>query len=470
MNKQHYDLITIGAGSGGLAVAEQAASFGKKGAIIEAGHIGGTCVNNGCVPKKVMWYAAQLAHAVDDASAFGIPAVRGETDWNKLVNARDQYISNINYYWNGYVDESGIDYIQGCARFVDAGTVSVNNRLYTAEHIVIATGSQPVVPPVPGAELGITSDGFFELEHQPQRVAVIGGGYIGVELSGVLRALGSDVSIFAMEDRLLDRFDPMISEVLAEHMKLQGVQVHTAFQVNAITGSGADLSVYSVDDQNVSGFDTVIWAVGRRPNTRQLNLEATGVLVQPDGVIPVDDYNFTNIGGIYALGDVIGKSSLTPVAIAAGRKLADRLFKNIVDSRVDFETVPTVVFAHPPIGTIGLTEDQARRRHGNNVTVYTSRFTPMRYALSAQGATTAMKLVCAGADEKLVGIHMIGDGVDEMLQGFAVAVNMGASKADFDRTIAIHPSSAEELVTMKTPQPVPAVVNDVDYDEWKQAS
>lgn len=470
MNKQHYDLITIGAGSGGLAVAEQAASFGKKVAIIEAGHIGGTCVNNGCVPKKVMWYAAQLAHAVDDASAFGIPAVRGETDWNKLVNARDQYISNINYYWNGYVDESGIDYIQGCARFVDAGTVSVNNRLYTAEHIVIATGSQPVVPPVPGAELGITSDGFFELEHQPQRVAVIGGGYIGVELSGVLRALGSDVSIFAMEDRLLDRFDPMISEVLAEHMKLQGVQVHTSFQVNAITGSGADLSVHSVDDQNVSGFDTVIWAVGRRPNTRQLNLEATGVLVQPDGVIPVDDYNFTNISGIYALGDVIGKSSLTPVAIAAGRKLADRLFKKIVDSRVDFETVPTVVFAHPPIGTIGLTEDQARQRHGNNVTVYTSRFTPMRYALSAQGATTAMKLVCAGADEKLVGIHMIGDGVDEMLQGFAVAVNMGASKADFDRTIAIHPSSAEELVTMKTPQPVPAVVNDVDYDEWKQAS
>ena len=286
----------------------------------------------------------------------------------------------------------------------------------------------------------------------------------------MLRALGSDVSIFAMEDRLLNRFDPMISEVLAEHMKVQGVQVYTSFQVNAITETGADLSVHSVDDQNVYGFDTVIWAVGRRPNTRQLNLEATGALVQPDGVIPVDDYNFTNISGIYAIGDVIGKSSLTPVAIAAGRKLADRLFKNSVNCWLDHETVPTVVFAHPPIGTIGLTEDQARQRHGNNVTVYTSRFTPMRYALSAQGATTAMKLVCAGADEKIVGIHMIGDGVDEMLQGFAVAVNMGASKADFDRTIAIHPSSAEELVTMKTPQPVPAVVNDVGYDEWKQAS
>jgi glutathione reductase (NADPH) len=470
MNKQHYDLISIGAGSGGLAVAEQAASCGKKVAIIEAGHIGGTCVNNGCVPKKLMWYAAQLAHAVDDASAFGVPAARGETHWSKLVSARDQYISNIHHYWNGYVDESGIDYIQGYARFVNAGTVSVNNRLYTAEHIVIATGSQPVVPPVPGAELGITSDGFFELKNQPQRVAVIGGGYIGVELSGVLRALGSDVSLFAMEDRLLDRFDPVISEVLAEHMHEQGVQIHTSFLVNAITENGAELSVLSVDGQDVSGFDTVIWAVGRRPDTRQLNLEATGVLVQPDGVIPVDDYNTTNISGIYAIGDVIGKSSLTPVAIAAGRKLANRLFKNSGDSRVDYETVPTVVFAHPPIGTIGLTENQARQRHGNNVTVYTSRFTPMRYALSAQGATTAMKLVCAGADEKVVGIHMIGEGVDEMLQGFAVAVNMGACKADFDRTIAIHPSSAEELVTMKTPQPGPVAISPVDYDEWKQAS
>jgi glutathione reductase (NADPH) len=273
-----------------------------------------------------------------------------------------------------------------------------------------------------------------------------------------------------MEDRLLDRFDPMVSEVLIEQMRAQGVQVYTSFQVNAIAESGADMSVHSVDDRRVTGFDTVIWAVGRRPNSRQLNLEAAGVQVQSNGVIPVDEHSATNISGIYAIGDVIGRSSLTPVAIAAGRKLADRLFKNSMDSRVDYETVPTVVFAHPPIATIGLTEDEARQRHGNGVTVYTSRFTPMRYALSAQAATTAMKLVCAGADEKIVGIHMIGDGVDEMLQGFAVAVNMGACKADFDRTIAIHPSSAEELVTMKTPQPDPEAVNDVDYDDWKQAS
>ncbi len=470
MNKQQYDLIAIGAGSGGLAVAEQAASYGKRVAIIEAGHIGGTCVNNGCVPKKVMWYAAQLAHAVDDANAFGIPSARGETDWNRLVNARDQYIRDINHYWNAYVDDSGIDYIQGQARFVDASTITVNDRCYTAEHIVIATGSQPIVPPVSGAELGITSDGFFELEQQPQRVAVIGGGYIGVELSGVLRALGSDVSLFAMEDRLLDRFDPMISEVLVEQMRAQGVQVHSAFQVNAITETASYLGVHSVDDQIIRGFDTVIWAVGRRPNTGQLNLEAAGVVMQPDGVIPVDDYSGTSINGIYAIGDVIGRSSLTPVAIAAGRKLADRLFNDRADTRVDYETVPTVVFAHPPIATIGLTEEEARKRHGDNVTVYTSRFTPMRHALSAHGATTAMKLVCAGTEEKIAGIHMIGDGADEMLQGFAVAVNMGACKADFDRTLAIHPTSAEELVTMKTPQPAPVAVNDVDYQEWKQAS
>ena len=239
------------------------------------------------------------------------------TGWNRLVNARDQYISNISHYWNGYVDESGIDYIQGYARFVDAGTVSVNNRLYTAEHIVIATGSQPVVPPVPGAELGITSDGFFELEHQPQRVAVIGGGYIGVELSGMLRALGSEVSLFAMEDRLLAQFDPMISEELQTQMQGSGIDVHTAFLVDALEQTDNGIRVHSANRQ-LAGFDTVIWAVGRRPDTRQLNLEATGALVRRDGLIPVDDYSATNISGIYAIGDVTGKSSLTPVAIAAG--------------------------------------------------------------------------------------------------------------------------------------------------------
>jgi len=473
MNKQHYDLIAIGGGSGGLAVAEQAAKLGKKVAIIEAGRLGGTCVNNGCVPKKVMWYAANLVHAVDDASDFGIPASRGVTDWGKLVSAREQYIANINHYWKGYVDDNGIDRIQGHAQFVAAKTVEVNGQHYTAEHIVIATGGQPIVPPVPGAERGITSDGFFALKEQPRRVAVIGGGYIGVELSGVLNALGSSVTIVAMEDRLLNLFDPMISEVLEVEMRRQGIEVHTSFQVDAIDESAEGLGVHSVDDKNIKAFDTVIWAVGRRPNTQRLNLGAAGVAVLPNGVIPVDEYENTNISGIYAIGDITGKMALTPVAIAAGRRLAQRLFNdrsdNGPDSRMDYDNIPSVVFAHPPIGSVGMTEDEAKESY-DRVTVYRSSFTPMRFALSEHGPTTAMKLVCIGSDEKVVGIHMIGDGVDEMLQGFAIAMKMGATKADFDRTVAIHPSSAEELVTMKVPDVTHGEHHSVDNGlEWREA-
>jgi len=469
MNMQHYDLIAIGAGSGGLAVAEQAAAYGKKVAVIDGGPIGGTCVNDGCVPKKVMWYAAQLAHAVDDANGFGVPATRGDTDWDRLVNAREQYIGNINNYWHSYVNDSGIDYIEGYARFVDATTVTVNGRLYTADHIVIATGGSPIVPPLPGAELGISSDGFFNLKQLPRKVAIIGGGYIGVELSGMLQALGSDVSLFAMEDSLLAQFDPMISEQLQAQMRSSGIEVHTAFLVDALEQTETGITVHSANRQ-LDDFDTVIWAVGRRPNTHRLGLDAAGVKTQPNGVIPVDEHGSTSIGGIYAVGDVIGRTCLTPVAIAAGRKLADRLFNSEAYSPLEYENIPTVVFAHPPIGTVGLNEAEARLRYGNNVKVYSSRFTPMRYALSKHGAGSAMKLVCAGSDEKVVGIHLIGDGVDEMLQGFAVAVNMGATKADFDRTIAIHPSSAEELVTMKSAQEEQGAVNDEAYNDWKQAS
>ncbi|MDH5444033.1 MAG: glutathione-disulfide reductase [Gammaproteobacteria bacterium] len=466
MNKQHYDLITIGGGSGGLAVAETAAQFGKKVAVIESKSMGGTCVNNGCVPKKVMWYAANLAHAVDDANDFGIPTTRGETDWLKLVAGREQYISNINSYWNGYVEECGIDRINGHARFVDAHTIEVNGKHYSAEHIVIATGGKPIVPAVPGAERGITSDGFFELKEQPKRVAVIGGGYIGVELSGVLSALGSNVTIIALENRLMERFDPMISEILETEMAKQGIWIETGFQVNAITQSAEGLLIHSTAEKTLSAFDTVIWAVGRKPNTADLNIEATGINILPNGIIPVDEYENTNVEGVYAIGDITGKMPLTPVAIAAGRKLARRIFNNESSARVDYDNIPSVVFAHPPIGTVGITEEEARLRYGTDVTVYKSEFTPMRHALSQHGVTTAMKLICAETDEKVVGIHMIGDNVDEMLQGFAVALKMGATKADFDNTIAIHPTSSEELVTMKTPVSEPVKT---DVTEWKEA-
>jgi glutathione reductase (NADPH) len=474
MNKQHYDMIAIGGGSGGLAVAEKAAQFGKKVAVIEAHRMGGTCVNNGCVPKKVMWYAANLAHAVDDAHAFGIPAKRGKTEWARLVEAREQYISNINNYWDGYIDNSGIDRIQGYARFIDQRTIYVEGKLFSADHIVIATGGQPIVPLLPGADLGITSDGFFELTTQPGKVAVIGGGYIGVELSGVLSALGSEISIIALEDRIMERFDPMISNVLEQEMQREGIKVHTGFEVGALSESGSGIRVHSRQGEILNGFDTVIWAVGRKANTMRLDLDAAGVNVQRNGIVPVDEYENTNVPGIYAIGDITGKAALTPVAIAAGRRLAERLFNDKPDSKVEYENIPTVVFSHPPIGTVGMTEAEAREHYGTDVTVYMSDFTPMRHSLAEHGSTTAMKLICAGEEEKVVGIHVIGDGADEMLQGFAVALKMGARKADFDRTIAIHPSSAEELVTMKVPvhEPVPdEESHDIDAgNEWKNAS
>ena len=466
MQMQHYDLIAIGGGSGGLAVAEQAAALGKRVAIIEANKTGGTCVNNGCVPKKVMWYAANIAHAVGDADAFGISAQRGQTDWKKLVAGREQYIRNITHYWDDYVVKQGIDYIQGYARFVDRKTVEVNEQQYSAEHIVIAVGSRPIVPSIPGAERGITSDGFFQLDELPQRVAVIGGGYIGVELSGVLKALGSHVSLVALESRVMERFDPMISEVLENEMQRQGIQLHTGFAVDAIARSAEGLILHSRDNRVVEAFDTVIWAVGRSANTQGLNLAAAGVKVAANGIIPVDEYENTNVEGIYAIGDVTGKMPLTPVAIAAGRKLAERLFNNKPQSKIDYRNIPSVVFSHPPIATVGLSEVDACRQYGNDVTIYKTEFTPMRFALSGHDVTTAMKLVCAGSEEKVVGIHIIGDSADEMLQGFAVAVKMGATIRDFNNTIAIHPSSAEELVTMKTPERIYRA--DQNLHAWQQ--
>ena len=464
----HYDLIAIGAGSGGLAVAEKAAQSGARVAVIEARKLGGTCVNNGCVPKKIMWHAANLAHAVEQANAFGVPTTRGATDWHRLVSGREQYIRDINAYWKGYVDNSGIEHIEGHARFRDAGSILVNDEVYSADHIVIATGSQPIVPPLPGAELGITSDGFFELSEQPRKVAIVGGGYIAVELGGVLKALGSRVTLFALEDRIMERFDSMISDELSRQMQAQGIAIETGFQVASLEKTANGIVVSSADGQALQGFDTVIWAVGRSANTADLRLDSAGVERLPNGMIPVDDYQNTNVSGIYAIGDITGKTPLTPVAIAAGRRLAERLFAHKTESRVDYENIPSVVFSHPPIGTVGLHEQEARQRYGD-ITVYETEFTPMRYALTESASSMAMKLICSGSEEKIVGLHIIGDHADEMLQGFAVAVKMGARKRDFDTTIAIHPSSAEELVTLKTPRDTQ--VHEVDAgNEWKQAS
>jgi glutathione reductase (NADPH) len=448
---KHFDLIAIGGGSGGLAVAEKAAEHGKRVAIIESNKLGGTCVNVGCVPKKVMWYAANLAEGVRSAPDFGVDADLRGIDWPKLVQGRDGFIAGILDYWSGYVAGEGITHIHGHARFVDHRTVEVDGKRYTADHIAIATGSRPIVPPVPGHELGITSDGFFALTEQPRNICVVGGGYIGVELAGVMRALGSEVTVVALESRVLETFDPLVSETVTHNMEQDGIRLHLPFAVAALERRDDGIAVKAQDGSELTGFDTVLWAVGRRPNIDGLDLEAAGIEPLRNGVIPTDAFQNTTVAGIYALGDVTGRAPLTPVAIAAGRRLADRLFTDQPNRRLDYENIPTVVFAHPPVGSVGLTEPEARAARDGKVTIYQTQFRPMRYALNRHGPRTAMKLVCVGEEERVVGIHMVGDGIDEMLQGFAVAVKMGATKEDFDNTVAIHPVSAEELVTLKEP-------------------
>lgn len=448
---QHFDLIALGGGSGGLAVAEIAAQLGRRVAVVESDRLGGTCVYRGCVPKKVMWFAANIAAAVRDGPDFGVRATAEPLDWAKLVEGRNRYVGKINEYWDGYAASLGIQRIAGFGRFVDSHAIEVEGTRYTADHIVVATGSRPLVPRMPGHELGITSDGFFALESQPKKVAVIGGGYIGVELAGVLASFGSEVTVVALEDRLLWAFDPLVGETLAENMRQEGIRVRLSYEVGALERRNDGLALVPKTGEALTGFDTILWAVGRAPATAGLGLEAAGVEVQRNGLILTDEFQATNVPGIFAIGDVTGREPLTPVAIAAGRRLARRLFGGETDLKLDYDNVPSVVFSHPPAGRVGLTEPEARTRYGDTLTIYETSFKPMRYALNAHGPRTAMKLVCQGPDERVVGIHLIGDGVDEMLQGFAVALKIGATKADLDNTVAIHPVSAEELVTLKVP-------------------
>ncbi len=447
---KHYDLLAIGGGSGGLSAAERAAMYGKKSAVIEMGKMGGTCVNVGCVPKKVMWNAASIAHALRDAGGYGFDVLVNDFDWNYLVKQREGYIQGINDWYHTYLQDSNIDEINGRARFVDAHTLEVNGEHYTADHIVISPGGVPMVPEIPGAEHGITSDGFFALDTQPKRVAIVGAGYIAVELAGLLKALGSEVDLLLRRQHFLSNFDAMLREELMEEMVNDGVNILPNINLETVEKQAdGTLTLTAQGGHIMQGFDTLIWAIGRSPNTTELNLDAAGVTYDGNGYIPCDEFQNTNVEGIYSVGDVTGRAQLTPVAIAAARRLGDRLFNNQPERRLEYENIPTVMFSHPPIGTVGLTEDEARDLHGDAVKVYQTRFTPMYHALTPHKTKTAMKLVCVGAQEKVVGIHMIGHGVDEMLQGFAVALKMGATKKDLDNTVAIHPTSSEELVTLR---------------------
>ncbi|XP_026186612.1 glutathione reductase, mitochondrial isoform X2 [Mastacembelus armatus] len=460
-----FDFLVIGGGSGGLAGARRAAELGASAAVIESHKLGGTCVNVGCVPKKVMWNAAVHAEYLHDHSDYGFDVGNVRFSWETLKAKRDAYVSHLNRIYRNNLDKAKIQTIQGHARFMNdpEPTVEVNGKKYSAPHILIATGGHPSVlsdAEVPGASLGITSDGFFELETLPKRSVIVGAGYIAVEMAGILSTLGSKTSLIIRQTGVLRNFDSFISTNCTKEIQSSGVDLWKNSQVKSVckTDRGLEVMIVTKDPEKkneekistIQEVDCLLWAIGRQPNTSGLNIGAMGVDTDESGHIIVDEFQNTSRPGIYAVGDVCGRALLTPVAIAAGRKLAHRLFEDKKDSKLDYSTIPTVVFSHPPIGTVGLTEEEAIKTRGKeNVKIYKTSFTPMYHAITSRKTQCLMKLVCVGKEEKVVGLHMQGLGCDEMLQGFSVAIIMGATKADFDKTIAIHPTSSEELVTMR---------------------
>lgn len=448
---KHFDYLVLGGGSGGIASANRAAERGAKVALIEQNKLGGTCVNVGCVPKKVMWYASNLLNSIkyygEDYGLQNQEAI--DFDFKTLKDRREAYIDRLNHLYKQGLDSNQVTLIRGYGEFIDRQTIKVGDKQYTADHILIATGGRPRRLDIPGSEYGIDSDGVFELEALPESVAIIGGGYIGVELSGLFRSFGVETDLFEFQSSVLVHFDDIIISGYRDYAEKEGYDkhIHLNKSLTEVQKIG-DRYRLNFDDGTSHETALLIWAVGRTPNTQSIGLENTDVDLSEEGHVIVDKYQNTTDSSIHAVGDVIGKIDLTPVAIAAGRRLSERLFNGQNELYLDYNLIPSVVFTEPPIGTIGLTEKEAREQF-DDVEVYTSHFNSMHSVFTANKQQTHMKLVVAGKDEKIVGLHGIGQGMDELLQGFAVAIKMGATKADFDNTVAIHPTAAEEFVTMR---------------------
>ncbi|MET4728388.1 glutathione reductase (NADPH) [Lysobacter enzymogenes] len=448
-----FDLIVVGGGSGGLAGAFRAAEHGARVALLEPSLLGGTCVNVGCVPKKAMWLAADIGAKLRMARSLGFavdaPPQPCELDWPTFIVHRQRYIAGIHDSYRKRLDKAGIVVAPMRARLLDARTVECENGARMgASRILIATGGHAVKPAIPGAELGGTSDDFFQWTAAPTRVALVGAGYIAVELAGVLQALGSQVELFARGQRLLEGFDHEITAQLADDYRQSGVRLHFGHPIAALEADGAQVRVRGADGSLSEPFDQVLFATGRKPNSAGLGLESAGVALDADGFIRIDERSATSVDGIDAVGDVTTDPPLTPVAIAAARRLMDRVYAG-ASATLDRNDIPTVVFAHPPIGKVGLTEDEARQRHGDNLHIYRAGFRPMLYALAESPQRSLFKLVCVGQERRVVGIHLVGDAADEMLQGFAVALKRGITLDDLRDTVAIHPTSAEEVVLMR---------------------
>jgi glutathione reductase (NADPH) len=445
---QSWDLIVIGGGSGGLACAQRAARLGARVAVAEPGHLGGTCVNAGCVPKKLMYHAADVAHALVDAADYGFSLPPARHDFGALKARRDAYVEKLRGIYLENLEKSGATLVRARARLAGPGRVEVGGALHAAAHVVVASGGRPAVPDLPGAGHGITSDGFFALDALPHSVAIVGSGYVAAELSGVFAALGSRVALFARHDRVLRSFDEMLSARLMAAMQADGIEIATFADAARLEAGAGGKRLVLADGRSFGPFDCVVWAVGREPLTAELGLEAAGVALGPAGEIATDFRQDTNVAGVHAIGDVTGRAELTPVAIAAGRRLAERLFGADPERHLDYRLIPTVVFSHPPIGTVGMTEAEARAAWGEAVGIFRHDFMPLYHGITKRRRRAEVKLVTTGPERRIVGLHAIGMGADELLQGFAVALRLGATKRDFDDTVAIHPTSAEELVTL----------------------
>jgi glutathione reductase (NADPH) len=443
-----FDLFVIGGGSGGVRCARIAASHGARVGIAEERYWGGTCVNVGCVPKKLMVQAAEYGAWAKDSHGFGWDTQPGRHDWKALIAAKDHEIARLNGIYVKLLENSGVTWFDSRAVFIDAHTLQLDGRTVTAERIVIAVGGHPSWPDIEGAELGIVSDQAFFLEEMPRRVTLVGGGYIGVEFAGIFAGLGAEVDLLFRQRRPLRGFDDDVRDALMEALPEQGIRVHPSVLLHRLEDLGNGARRLHLTDGRSFDSDLVFFAVGRVPNTKGLGAERAGVALADNGSVIVDSESRTSQAHIFAIGDVSNKMNLTPVAIAEGHHLADRLFCRHAPRTWSFTAIPTAVFSVPPIGTCGLTEEQAAAQAPADI--FVAQFTPMRHTMSGRKRRTLMKLVVDQASQRVVGAHMLGDDAAEMMQAIGVAMTAGATKADFDHTIGIHPTSAEEWVTLRT--------------------
>jgi glutathione reductase (NADPH) len=452
MARYDFDLFTIGAGSGGVAGSRRAGSYGAKVGIAEAVRIGGTCVLRGCVPKKLLVYGAEFADAFEDAAGFGWTVGERRFDWARLIAAKDKELDRLHGIYVNLLESANVAIFEGRARLVDPHTVEIDGKRHTAAHIMIATGSWPEMPQIPGIEHVITSNEALDLEALPKRVLIVGGGYIAVEFAGIFATSGSKVTMGIRADKILRGFDLDVRAALTDEMTTRGIEIRPRTQIVRIDKKGGGLVATTLDGTEIAA-DTILYATGRRPNARNLGLEEVGVKLTEAGAIAADKAHRTAVPHIYAIGDVTDRLNLTPTAIAEGRAIAETLFNNN-PMTVDHHNVPTAVFSQPPVSTVGLPEHVAREQVGP-VDVYRTRFRPMKGTLSGRQERTMMKLVVDRKTDRVLGCHMVGHDAPEIIQGLAIALQCGATKRQFDRTIGIHPTAAEEFVTMRDKVPEP---------------